>query len=77
MKLFVGKKETSLLLIELETGVVKATINPNSECPWDPFEDFSRQDDDDLDLDELDGTKPSKANRNSAEVFIGRTGELP
>lgn len=76
MKVFVGKKETSLLLVELETGTVKATLNPNAECLWDPFEDLSRRDDDDLDLDELDGTKPPKANHPRTEVFIGRTGEF-
>jgi serine/threonine-protein kinase/endoribonuclease IRE1 len=30
-RVFVGRKETSLLLIELETGRIKATLN--SECP--------------------------------------------
>ena len=38
-RVFVGRKETSLLLIELETGRVKATLN--SECPWDPFQDLA------------------------------------
>lgn len=73
-KVFVGKKETSMLLVELETGKVKAAIN--SECPWDPFEDpFEDVKDveDELDLDELDGTKPPKAEKPT-EVFIGRTG---
>lgn len=75
MKFFVGKKETFLLLVELETGNIKATIDPNSECPWDPFEDFSRQgDEDELDLDELESSKSSRAN-TSPTVFIGRTGE--
>lgn len=76
MKVFVGKKETSLLLVELETGRVKATVNPNAECLWDPFEDFFKpsQDDDDIDLDELDGSKPPRGSQ-STEVFIGRTGE--
>ncbi|EKM57175.1 uncharacterized protein PHACADRAFT_254759 [Phanerochaete carnosa HHB-10118-sp] len=74
IKVFVGKKETSLLLVELETGRVKATVDPHSECPWDPFEDISRQsDEDDLDLDELDGSKPSRRNQPTTEVFIGRT----
>ena len=61
--MFVGRKETSFLLIELETGKIKATMN--TECPWDPF------DDEDVDLDELEGSKPSPS-----EVFIGRTGGL-
>ncbi len=64
-RMFVGRKETSLLLIELETGKIKATMN--TECPWDPFDDMK---DDDVDLDELEGSKPSRS-----EVFIGRTGE--
>jgi serine/threonine-protein kinase/endoribonuclease IRE1 len=75
-KVFVGRKETSFLLLELETGKVKATIN--SECPWDPFEDpFEdlKQMEDETDLDELDGTKPPKLEK-ATEVFIGRTGEL-
>ncbi|KAJ7057037.1 hypothetical protein C8F01DRAFT_1153173 [Mycena amicta] len=66
-RVFVGKKETSLLVVELETGKVTATIN--SECPWDPFEDFHQ--DEELDLDELDGTKP--AMDKPTEVYIGRT----
>ncbi|KAK0460715.1 uncharacterized protein EV420DRAFT_1533757 [Desarmillaria tabescens] len=66
-RVFVGKKETSLLLVELETGRIKATLN--SECPWDPFEGF--QDDDELDLDELEGSKPKPP--PPTEVFIGRT----
>lgn len=75
IKVFVGKKETSLLLVELETGRVKATVDPHSECPWDPFEDLSRQSDDELDLDELDGSKPPRESKAVTEVFIGRTGE--
>ncbi|KAH8112370.1 hypothetical protein DFH11DRAFT_1607229 [Phellopilus nigrolimitatus] len=71
-RVFVGKKETSLLLIELETGRLKGTVN--SECPWDPFGDLDyEQSKVDLDLDELDGTKPSKNKPVSTEVLIGRT----
>ncbi|KAF7329834.1 hypothetical protein MKEN_00246800 [Mycena kentingensis (nom. inval.)] len=66
-RVFVGKKETSLLVVELETGKLKATINP--ECPWDPFEDL--HDDEELDLDELDGSKPPM--EKPTEVYIGRT----
>ncbi|KAK0484521.1 hypothetical protein IW261DRAFT_1667840 [Armillaria novae-zelandiae] len=66
-RVFVGKKETSLLLVELETGRIKATLN--SACPWDPFEGF--QDDEELDLDELEGSKPKPP--PPTEVFIGRT----
>jgi hypothetical protein len=65
-RVFVGKKETSLLQVELETGRITATIN--TECPWDPMQDLS--DDAMLDLDELEGMAPPKA----TEVYIGRTG---
>ncbi|KII91735.1 hypothetical protein PLICRDRAFT_38574 [Plicaturopsis crispa FD-325 SS-3] len=68
-RVFVGKKETSLLLVELETGKVKATIN--SECPWDPFENLAETDPAGLDLDELEGTSPPKS--KPREVYIGRT----
>ncbi|KAF9806751.1 hypothetical protein IEO21_08560 [Rhodonia placenta] len=70
-RLFIGKKETSLLLIELETGRVKATLN--SECPWDPFQDMAEPAEFDIDLDELEGTKPPKLPSNPTEVYIGRT----
>lgn len=76
MKVFVGKKETSLLLVELETGRVKATVDPHSECPWDPFEDISRKSEEDIDLDELEDSTQSKGFLPGTEVFIGRTGEL-
>lgn len=70
LRVFVGRKETSLLLIELETGRIKATLN--SACPWDPFEDL-QQSEDEIDLDELEGTN-HKAHPPT-EVFIGRTGK--
>lgn len=70
-KSFVGKKESSLLVVELETGKIKATLN--SECPWDQFEDF-RDDGSELDLDELEGNKPPKP--PVTEVYIGRTGSF-
>ena len=74
-KVFVGRKETSLLLIELETGRIKQTIS--SECPWneyeDPFEDL-KEAEEELDFDEQDGTKPPKP-RKPTEVFVGRTGQ--
>lgn len=72
-RVFVGRKETALLLVELETGRVKATLD--SECPWDPFEDLASENaqDEDLDLDELEGSKPPKY--KPTEVFIGRTGK--
>jgi hypothetical protein len=68
-RVFFGRKETSLLVVELETGNIKATIN--SACPWDPFEDL-REGDDEVDLDELEGSKPPMS--KPTEVFIGRTG---
>lgn len=68
-RVFVGKKETSLLSIELETGRVQAI---NAECPWDPFEDLNSKDD--IDLDELEDHIPYKDISKSTQVFIGRTG---
>ncbi|KAG2159369.1 uncharacterized protein EDB93DRAFT_1245174 [Suillus bovinus] len=67
-RVFVGKKETSLLSIELETGKVKAI---NAECPWDPFENFSHKEE--LDLDELEDYMPNNERFIPTEVFIGRT----
>lgn len=69
-RIFVGKKETSLLSIELETGRVKAI---NAECPWDPFEDLNSNDD--IVLDELEDFMSHKDPPRSTHVFIGRTGE--
>lgn len=68
-RVFVGKKETSLLSIELETGKVKAI---NAECPWDPFDNFSHKEE--LDLDELEDYMLNKERLIPTEVFIGRTG---
>ncbi|KAL4071770.1 hypothetical protein J3A83DRAFT_4236201 [Scleroderma citrinum] len=67
-RVFVGKKETSLLSIELETGRVKAI---NAECPWDPFEDLNATEN--IDLDELEGYASHKEPSRSTQVFIGRT----
>lgn len=66
-RVFVGRKETSLLLIELETGRIKATLN--SECAWEQPDD----EDGGLDLDELEDSKPPMS--SPTEVYIGRTGE--
>jgi serine/threonine-protein kinase/endoribonuclease IRE1 len=73
-QVFVGKKETSLLLVDLETGKVKATLN--SECPWDPSEDLheSALESDTDDLEDSDETIPSVGKAKRMEVFIGRTG---
>jgi serine/threonine-protein kinase/endoribonuclease IRE1 len=68
---FLGRKKTSILLIELETGRVKAALD--SECPWDGWGEFTEQDVMDIDLDELEGIKPSR--QYPTEIFIGRTGK--
>jgi len=69
-RVFVGRKKTSILLIELETGRVKAVLD--SECPWDARDDSTEQDVMDVDLDELEGLKSPK--QHPLEVLIGRTG---
>ncbi|KAH9903443.1 hypothetical protein C8Q73DRAFT_674698 [Cubamyces lactineus] len=69
-RVFVGKKETSLVLIELETGRIKATVD--SECPWEPFEDLA-QSANKVDLDELENTESPDDPFTPNEVFIGRT----
>jgi serine/threonine-protein kinase/endoribonuclease IRE1 len=63
---FVGRKETSLLLIELETGKIKSTLN--SECAWDRGSDEALE----LDLDELEGSRSLMS--TPTEIYIGRTG---
>lgn len=68
-RVFVGRKETSLFSLELETGKVKEV---NSECPWDPFEDL-HPDKHDEDLDDLESSDPPK---RVTEISIGRTGKL-
>jgi serine/threonine-protein kinase/endoribonuclease IRE1 len=68
-RVFVGRKETSLFTLELETGKVKEV---NAECPWNPFEDL-HSDKYDIDLDELES---SDLPRPITEISIGRTGEL-
>ncbi|KAJ7507248.1 hypothetical protein B0H11DRAFT_196560 [Mycena galericulata] len=66
-RVFVGNKETSWLVVELETPTgVKAPV----EGPWDPFEDLHIGEEK-IDLDELDGSKPQMS---KLEVLIGRTG---
>lgn len=65
-RVFVGRKQTSLLLIELETGKIKATLN--SECAWDQDDEIEEVE---LDLDELEGSKPPVS--IPTEVYIGRT----
>ncbi|KAI6041523.1 hypothetical protein EDC04DRAFT_3139667 [Pisolithus marmoratus] len=65
---FVGKKETSLLSIELETGRVKAI---SAECPWNPFEDLTSKGD--IDLDELEDYIPHNEPPRFVQIFVGRT----
>ncbi|KAG6816787.1 hypothetical protein H0H87_002943 [Tephrocybe sp. NHM501043] len=65
-RVFIGKKETSLLLIELETGKIKATLN--SECAWEHSDDEQNGE---LDLDELEDNRPPIS--TPTEVYIGRT----
>ncbi|KAI0672326.1 hypothetical protein C8Q78DRAFT_1026414 [Trametes maxima] len=69
-RVFVGKKESSLILIELETGKIKATVD--SECPWEPFEDLARSSVQ-VDLDELESSDAPPETSIPHEVFIGRT----
>lgn len=69
-RVFVGRKETSMVVIELDTGKVKGTVNADKECFWDDEHNSA----DEIDLDELDGTKPPKRKLQSPEVYIGRTG---
>lgn len=72
-RMFVGRKETSLLLVELDTGRVRTM---DQECPWDPFQDLAEPAAFDLDLDDLEGADPPRRSSKPTEVFIGRTGEL-
>ena len=71
-RVFVGRKKTSILVLELETGRVKAVLD--SECPWDVRNETTEQDVLDIDLDELEDLKSA---RHSNEIFIGRTGAQP
>ncbi|KAF8523781.1 hypothetical protein BU17DRAFT_74941 [Hysterangium stoloniferum] len=68
-RVFVGKKETSMLIIELETGKVKGAVNADKECFWDRQEESVEEE---IDLDELDGTKPPK-HMLQTHIHIGRT----
>jgi serine/threonine-protein kinase/endoribonuclease IRE1 len=69
-RMFVGKKETSLLVIELETGRLLRTINADAACPWERPLDESRFREVDLDdLEDSESIPPS-----STHIYIGRTG---
>jgi serine/threonine-protein kinase/endoribonuclease IRE1 len=65
-RVFVGRKETSLLLIELETGKIKATLN--SECP----PDWEVEKKVEIDLDDLESEHDAIS--SPTHVYIGRTG---
>lgn len=58
-RVFVGRKKTSLLLIELSTGRVKAALD--SECPWEAIGE-----DGPVDLDELEREE------YPIDIYIGR-----
>lgn len=65
-RLFVGSKETSMVVLELETGRVKGTINADKECFWE----------DQLEVEEEDSDIPApKRDLRSPVVHIGRTGK--
>ncbi|PPQ65135.1 hypothetical protein CVT24_003225 [Panaeolus cyanescens] len=69
--IFVAKKETSLVLLELETGKIRATLT--AECPFIDVPATSRP----IDLDELESdTGPPEDDRAYSEptgVYISRT----
>jgi hypothetical protein len=69
-RVFVAKKETSLLVLELETGRLLRTIS--TECPWE-FEEPRKSRFTEEDLDDLeDAEKPPP--QTSTHIYIGRTG---
>ena len=50
-------------------------MNSAEACPWYPFGEWEEGDQGlEIDLDELDGTKPPKGKTPSTEILIGRTG---
>lgn len=73
-RVFVGKKETSLLVIELETGRVLRTVS--SECPWEHEDEVVKSSLTEVDLDDLEDFT-ERQESTSTEVYIGRTGALP
>jgi serine/threonine-protein kinase/endoribonuclease IRE1 len=76
-RLFVGKKVTTLLTIELETGRVLRTVTSDSECPWEPPDEGVKSSLTEIDLDELEDLETApKPESTSTEVHIGRTGAL-
>lgn len=80
-RVFVGRKETSLILLELETGRVKATLN--SECPFVGWEESAEEGDNDggdAEDEEYQERRRRKRDRDQisepTEVYIGRTGNV-
>lgn len=68
-RMFVGRKETSLIAIDLDTGVVKGIVDTDRECLWEPV--LGGQGETGADLDDLEDTPQSRRKR---EVYVGRTG---
>ncbi|EIN14494.1 hypothetical protein PUNSTDRAFT_80917 [Punctularia strigosozonata HHB-11173 SS5] len=66
-KVFIGKKNTSLLVLEVETGRIKSKISSDA-CLWDaePVDSFE------LDLDALESGEENGRSTPS-EIFVGRT----
>jgi serine/threonine-protein kinase/endoribonuclease IRE1 len=71
---FTGRRDTSLLVLELETGHLQKVIN--SECPWDAKQELKKirksySTAEEVDLDDLESDDPPE--RTSTLVYIGRT----
>ncbi|GJJ16303.1 hypothetical protein Clacol_010600 [Clathrus columnatus] len=64
-RVFVGTKETSMVILELETGRVKGTINADKECFWDDQPEAEEED--------FDSSAAPKRGLRSPLVHIGRT----
>jgi serine/threonine-protein kinase/endoribonuclease IRE1 len=64
-KIFVGKKETRLLVLELETGKMRGLVDPEV-CAWDKFYSSTIEEEPDRDDDE-------PPPRKGAEIYISRT----
>jgi serine/threonine-protein kinase/endoribonuclease IRE1 len=69
-RMFVGRKETSLIAIDLDTGVVKGVVDTDRECLWEPVLGGSKEG------DGVDDPEDNPQLRRKREVYVGRTGEL-
>ena len=76
-RMFVGRRETALISLDLESGDILNMISSDNNCPWKAPETHTSLEDVQIDLDELDGTKPPRRPRRRREVVIGRTGTRP